>query len=162
MKITIRRARKADMDALAAMERKLLDHEGRVGRKDKNLRMYLKKRDNFEKRWIAFVNARVRKGMGLLLVAEVDGDIAGFSYNTAWPRGELFGVPVGVITSIYVNPKYRGHGISSRLKDEAFGWFKGKRIKYASIFLIPANTGPLKIYRRWGFKTYALNLRRKI
>jgi GNAT superfamily N-acetyltransferase len=30
---------------------------------------------------------------------------------------------------VYIQEEYRGNGISSKLKDEAFKWFKSKGIK---------------------------------
>ncbi len=162
MKVTIRKAKKKDLDSILIFRLKPLEHEIKTSGNNVHVQKYLEKRTGFGKLWKNFVLKHIRDGIGLLLVAETEGKLVGYSWNFIRKRGVLFGVDNGNIADIYVLPKYRGKGISTKLRDAGYRWFRSKKLKYASIFLVTSNKKPHEIYKRWGYKDYALEMRRKL
>jgi len=69
---------------------------------------------------------------------------------------------LGHISDLFVRKKFRGIGISSMFRDEAIRWFKKKRMKYATLDVYPDNVIPYKIYKKWGFFDFHLEMRKKI
>lgn len=161
MKIKIRKATGKDYDKVAPMVSALLDYQIKIA-KDKDVARWLQKRNNFNKRWRKFISSNSKSKTGMLLIAEADGRIVGYSYNMVRDKGELFGVAVGIISHLYIAPKYRRAGISTMLRDEAYKWFRNRRAEYVCIFLTQGNTEAYKIYNKWGFKKYAFEMRKRL
>lgn len=66
----------------------------------------------------------------------------------------------GTIDEIYIIPKMRGKGLSSRLKDEYIEWFKNKKKGKGAIalYVMPRNEIARKAYKKWGFTVSDLKL----
>jgi ribosomal protein S18 acetylase RimI-like enzyme len=60
---------------------------------------------------------------------------------------------IGSIDELYIIPKNRSQGISSKLKDEFISWFKNKKKGGGTISLysMPKNKNAQKAYEKWGF-----------
>lgn len=159
--IGVRRATEKDYDKVAPMAIALLDYQIKLA-KDKDVARWLEKRSNFGKRWRKFISSNSKSKSGMLLIAEKDGKIVGYSYNVVRDRGELFGVNTGIISHLYVEPKYRGIGISRMLIDEAYKWFRKRKSEYVCIFLTTDNKNAYEIYQKWGFRKYAFEMRKKL
>ena len=70
----------------------------------------------------------------------------------------------GFLNEIYIVPKMRGKGLSSKLKDEFIKWVK-KRKRGAgalSLYVMPRNKIAIETYKKWGFKVAYLNLTKKL
>ena len=105
----------------------------------------------------------IRKRNEVLLVAE-DGDkIIGFLLGSIKKRPSIFKLKrIGHLDELYVNRRYRGKGISSKLKDEFFKWLKKKEIKYVNLDVITLNKKAIKIYKKWGFNDHLIDMVRKL
>lgn len=71
---------------------------------------------------------------------------------------------IGFLDEIYIAPKMRGKGLSSKLKDEFIKWVK-KRKRGAgaiSLYVMPRNKIALETYKKWGFEIAYLNLTKKV
>jgi ribosomal protein S18 acetylase RimI-like enzyme len=100
---------------------------------------------------------------GRLIVAEENGTLVG--YNLAQIKKEI---PVfklrrfGLIADLYIKKEFRGQGIATIFKNKAVEWFKRNKLKYMSITVYPDNRHAYKIYKKWGFTDYKINMRKKI
>ena len=71
----------------------------------------------------------------------------------------------GTIDEIYIIPKMRGRGFSSKLKDEFIKWFKEKKQNKKatiSLYTMPKNIIAQKAYKKWGFQVSDLKLVKEI
>lgn len=68
----------------------------------------------------------------------------------------------GQIGKLYVIEEYRGKGAARQLKDYLMEWFKEKECTHAGIGVLTDNKQAKTIYRKWGFKPYALDLIKRI
>jgi ribosomal protein S18 acetylase RimI-like enzyme len=69
---------------------------------------------------------------------------------------------VGYLDSLIVSEKYRGQGISTKMKELFFDWLRSKNITICQIHVNAKNTSALDIYKKWGFEVDELRLWRKI
>jgi phosphinothricin acetyltransferase len=95
--------------------------------------------------------ARVLKALGRYawLVAEQDGVIAGYAYGTV--HRERAAYRWSAETSVYVDPRFHGHGIGRRLYEQLFGDLaaRGYCNAYAGITL--PNDASVALHRKVGF-----------
>ncbi len=66
------------------------------------------------------------------------------------------------MSDLYVKKGFRGMGIASAFKKEAFRWFRKKGVKYASIMFFVGNERAHKIYNKWGFFDFHMEMRAPI
>lgn len=71
---------------------------------------------------------------------------------------------IGFLDEIYIVPKMRGKGLSSKLKDEFIKWVKKRKrgVGAISLYVMPRNKIALETYKKWGFKVAYLNLTKKL
>jgi ribosomal protein S18 acetylase RimI-like enzyme len=71
---------------------------------------------------------------------------------------------IGSIDELYVIPRNRGQGVSSKLKDEFISWFKNKKKGRGTISLysMPKNKNAQKAYEKWGFKVSYLKWNKEL
>ncbi len=96
-----------------------------------------------------------------LLRVLVDKDkITGFILGS-FKRSKKYAIKnYGTIDEIYIIPKMRGRGLSSRLKDEFIKWFKERKIGKGviALFVMPQNKVAQEAYKKWGFTISDLKL----
>jgi|GEM_PF-2282381 len=68
---------------------------------------------------------------------------------------------VGILDSIIVAEKYRGKGISTKLRDLFFEWLHSKDIAFCQLEVKTQNTEALEIYKKWGFEIDELRMWKK-
>jgi ribosomal-protein-alanine N-acetyltransferase len=90
--------------------------------------------------------------LSLYLVAEVDGQIAG--YAGLWEV-----LDEGHITNVVVHPKHRRKGIGESLLSELFQISKTTGIKRYTLEVRASNKSAINLYKRLGFK--AVGIRRE-
>jgi GNAT superfamily N-acetyltransferase len=160
--ITIRRAKPGDIDALAALWNGLMLHHVKLYGRDKRAENHELRRDA-ESVWRRYALKQMRSRNGLVLIAEDSGKPAGYSLNLIKPNIPVFRIrKLGHIADLYLEPGYRGKGIGKLLRDEAVRWFRKKGIKHASIAVHALNPASWKIYRKWGFSDYHVEMRLRL
>ncbi len=94
---------------------------------------------------------------GAVFIAITDNRIIG--YLCGLIEKDIYGVS-GYIGEIFVEEKFRGKGISTRLKDEFISYLKSKQIHICRIDVNPNNSAQ-EVYKNWGFKTdkYRMSLK---
>ena len=83
-------------------------------------------------------------------IGEVDGDVAGClwcmeSYHPVTGMPDLFVVNVAVF------PGFRGHGLASKLFDEAITAARARGIPCVRLFVNPINAAAYRLYENMGF-----------
>lgn len=163
-KITIRKAGLKDVPTILGMWKEFMkDHERIVLGKNKKQRVYLSKKPGAEKMFGKYIAKNIRSPNSIVNIAEVGGNPAGYSLTFIKKNIMIFTVgKLGHMSDLFVRDKYRGLGISSLLKEEAFRWLKKKGIAHASIMVNPDNPHARGIYKKWGFMEYHVEMRRKV
>ena len=160
--ISIRRAKPKDIDALAALWNGLMSHHTKLYGRDARA-VNLKLRKDAESIWRKYVLKQMRSPNGLVLIVEYDGVPVGYSLNLIKPNIPVFRIrKLGYMSDLYLKPGYRGKGVGTRLRNEAFRWFRKKGIRHASIAVHALNFVSRKIYGRWGFSEYHVEMRRRL
>lgn len=92
-----------------------------------------------------YILEKMREGKAVIAIAP-NGDIAGFVYIDTWQQGEF------VATSgLIVNPAYRGLGLATRLKKEAF-LLARRLFPQAKIFGLTTSEAVMKINSDLGYR----------
>ena len=69
--------------------------------------------------------------------------------------------PEGKICDLYVCERYRKQGVASALRQAALVWFGSMDCVWETLTVHEANWSK-DIYRRWGFKPYSINMRKRM
>ena len=69
---------------------------------------------------------------------------------------------VGYIEEFFLVEKFRGKGISTRLMNETIKWFKQKKIEFVSLCVFTKNKGVVNVYKKFGFESFSIYMRKKI
>ncbi|MGH2921206.1 MAG: GNAT family N-acetyltransferase [Gaiellaceae bacterium] len=88
---------------------------------------------------------------GRVLVAEVDGEIAGMA------RGELRR-GLGHVSFVYLVPEHRGRGLGSELLRDLVSYFREAGVEHVTLGVDTANEEATAVWRRLGFVEYARDL----
>jgi GNAT superfamily N-acetyltransferase len=153
----IRRARLSDLQHILPLWHELMAfHMRRTG-------PMLALAPDAEKRWGAFAKKNIRSPNGLVLVAEIDGEIVGYSLNFIKNNVPVYRLRrLGYMSDLFVKEAHRGKGISSAFRKEAFAWFRKRGMRYASIVVHAINPDAKRIYRGWGFAEQHIEMRRRL
>ena len=65
--------------------------------------------------------------------------------------------PLMNVHDVYVDPAYRGHGLSRRLLERVEALARARGCGKLTLEVLDGNTAALASYRRFGFETYALD-----
>ena len=88
---------------------------------------------------------------GATFIALVDGRVVGYITVFVRERPGFYAIKeVGSISGLMVHRTYRRAGIGSRLLDEAFAFFKGRGLRYFTVYTAAVNHAAIKFYERNG------------
>jgi len=87
---------------------------------------------------------------GFVGVAEATGPLGVVSATLREDR--YMGVPVGVLSWLYVAEAARGTGVSSLLMDAAEGWMNAQGVQGREVFVTSENIAAVKLYERFGYR----------
>ncbi|PIN86538.1 hypothetical protein COV19_04585 [Candidatus Woesearchaeota archaeon CG10_big_fil_rev_8_21_14_0_10_44_13] len=160
----IRKAVLKDVQAIIGLSDDFMnDHSEIVFRKNKKLKPHLAIRKNANALFSKYIRKNIKSKDGDVFVVEDKGKLVGYLFILIKKNNPIFKLRrLGYISDLYLKKPYRNRKISSRLKDIAISWFRKKGIRYASICVYPQNAHAHKIYGRWGFFDYHVEMRRKI
>jgi GNAT superfamily N-acetyltransferase len=161
-KISIRKAKPEDINALAALWNGLMLHHRKLYGKDKRLEN-LRLLGNAESLWRKWALKNIRSPNGLVLIAEKGGKPVGYSLNQIKPNIPVFSIrKLGYLSDLYLKPGYRGKGIGAMFRDAAFRWFRKKGIRHVSIMVHALNPAAWAAYKSWGFSDFKMEMVRRI
>jgi ribosomal protein S18 acetylase RimI-like enzyme len=105
----------------------------------------------------------IRSKNGLVLIVEVDKKIAGYLIIMIKNNVPIFKLEkLGEITDLYIKEEFGGKGISSKLRDEILKWCKKKNISTITLDVLPENIHAIRIYEKWGFNEFLIEMRMRI
>jgi len=127
-----------------------------------NYQFIIKRADAFEKIRDYFRRS-IHSKNATIFIAEFEGTIAGYCLITLKKTILIFKIEkMGYVSDLFVKEEFRGKEVSSKLKEEAFRWFREKGITHTSICVDPYNDQALSIYRKWGYREFMVEMRMKI
>ena len=162
--ITIRTARLADVPTVTKLWNEFMKHQANlVARENPRARPFWTRRPNSPLSFAKWARKNIRSSTGNVLIAEVNGRVAGYSLVFILTAPPVFLVRrLGHIAELYVKEKYRGLGVGSKLYAEATSWFRRKGIKHLSLVVLKGNDLPHSIYEKWGFFDNFIEMRKKL
>jgi GNAT superfamily N-acetyltransferase len=115
--------------------------------------------------YYAELQARIAKHQGRILLAEVEGVIAGLM-GFALDEDDAYVVEDlrvrGIVTDLIVQEQWRGRGIGQMLLTEAERLTREKGLKRLLIGVLVGNDGAERTYRAFGFKPYVSMLVKEV
>ncbi|CAM1359363.1 Ribosomal protein S18 acetylase RimI [Tenacibaculum sediminilitoris] len=150
--ITIREARKEDLEILLGFEQGIIEAERPF---DSSLKEGKISYYNLEEMIFA---ESVH-----LIVAVAEDEIVGSGYlriekSGSYRKNELN----GYIGFMYVKPNFRGKRISSLILESLKGWAKSKELKELRLDVYNENLAAIKSYERFGFNKSLINMKMEI
>jgi ribosomal protein S18 acetylase RimI-like enzyme len=153
--IQIREHQPADFDSLKTLFLEMQTHEQQFD-SDRD-----EPTDTLAARYISQVLKDIEDRQGIILVA-VDGNtICGFAAGYA--EEDLANLhPFFLIAELVVSVTYRGHGIGSDLVRSMENAARDRGFKRAGIGVLVGNDRVHALYKRLGFRDYAVELRKEL
>ncbi len=148
MSFTVRRARETDLEAIGQLGARLLrQHHGF----DRH-RFMAPGRDP-EAGYAWFLGTQLSEPDVLLLVADVEGVVAGYLYAAIEPRSwKELREEAGFIHDVFVDERFRRQGMARALMLEAAGWFEKRGIPRVILWSAYANQDAQRLFARLGFR----------
>jgi ribosomal protein S18 acetylase RimI-like enzyme len=115
-----------------------------------------------ERAYASFLGSRLEQPNGVLLVAELGGEVLGYvwagveGYDYMALRG-----PAGVLYDILVDPLHRGHGIGSLLLRAAIGALEVRGAPRVVLSTAERNTSAQRLFERAGFRRTMIEMTRE-
>jgi len=151
MKIIIRKATIKDFEKLKQIKSEFYLWECK---QDKRLSP-----DYIKKGLGARLAKNLKQNNTVFFIAKEKGEILGYSGAEIKNNPASFKFKKrGCMFNLYVKPKYHGKGIGKKLINETMKWFKKKRISDLMIMVYNNNKKAHKIYNKFGFKDYIIEL----
>lgn len=96
------------------------------------------------------VFTKSRSAEGFVCIAEDTGPLGVVCANLRDDR--YMGVPVGVLSWLYVAETARGTGVSSRLMEAAESWMTAQGVQGREVFVTLENVAAVRLYERFGYR----------
>lgn len=148
----IREAKKEDLAAVATLAKQMVDYHHRLDD-------YYKSPADYENLAAELAEELADKN-GLMLVAEEDGEIAGYF------RGAVEEAPaytsakkIGVVYDLVVSPKHRRRKIGERIFRAALEWFRARKIGHLELSVDARNLAGVAFWKNQGFFEYKIRMR---
>lgn len=93
---------------------------------------------------------------GRVMVAEMEGNIVGYTYGTVSHRTSYTPRSVGFINGIYVREPYRRRGIGTRLVWELCKFFNAESVEEVNLRYVLGNREGEEFWKSLGFKPVIL------
>jgi len=159
----IRKARLKDVNSLVPLASRLMTHNRSLAKTENARLEQYELVPNAMVLWNEWASKWIKSPKGLVLVAEDDGKLVGYSLIFIKKNVKIYSAKeIGHISDLYIEENFRGKGIASKFKKMAFSWFKQKGIKFASIAVHAKNRHAHSVYEEWGFFDFLTEMRIKL
>ena len=139
------------------------EHDQIVLKNDPRLKAFEAKRKDMGEKYEVFIKSYIGSKNGVVFLAIEKHNIVGYTLVFIKEEIPIYKCEyVGYISDLYVKDGSRSQGLSTKLKNQAIAWLKGKKMTCAAVPLYPANTVAHSIYEKWGFFDYKVEMRMKI
>ncbi len=164
MRLNVRKARLVDIKLIEAFHKQLLAQQMAV------IKSQLPQHSgDFKVNNMAlpvfrqFIKSMIYSRNGLVLVAEVDNLPAGYALLFIKKNVPIFKLKkIGELTDLFILKRFRGQGLSSLLKKEAFDKKKKKGVKKVSLNIFIQNEPAFSIYKKWRFTPFLTEMRARV
>lgn len=110
-----------------------------------------------------FLETQLDRRDSLVLVADVDGEIAGYVYAGIEPRNwKELREEAGFIHDVLVDEKHRGEGLAQALIDEATAWCGTRGVPRVILWTAARNTRAQRLFERLGFRATMVEMTREL
>lgn len=158
---TIRKAKVKDIPNIAQLAVELLKYHAKFD-------PYFAPTENAESIYTKHFKKCLTSPMKQLLLAECDGELAGYALIEITSRPPIFKVKnMGVVNDIFVVKKFRRKSVGQQLFTGMLDWIKNEKPKYPSLNYIELSVNikddvSPKAWAKYGFKEYMSRQRMKI
>jgi len=162
--IIIRKANANDVESIIKMWKEFMKiHDAIVMEKNPLLKQHIRLKKDSRESFQKFIKKQIKSTDSLVSIAEIDGKPIGYALSFIKRNIPVFAMDkIGYISDMYIEKEYNGMGIGSKLKNEAVRWFKKKNIKNISLIVFHDNEHARKVYEKWGFFNYSIEMRKGI
>lgn len=158
----IREAKKDDMKKIILLWKKLMEYHSNLAKKTQNYEFYWLRSDS-EKKWKIWAEKSINSKTGRLLVAEDKGKMIGYSLTAIKSNISIYKIrKIGHFHDLYIEPEYRRKGVGRKFLEMGCEWFRSKKIQHFSIAAHSLNPNAIKIYRKFGFSDFHIEMRMKL
>lgn len=156
--ISVRRARPADAPTLGRLGALLVRTHF-----DFDPKRFLPVTPQTEERYGAFLGSQLDDADAVLLVAERDGEVVGYTYASVegYDYMSLRG-PAGVLNDIVVDPAHRGGGIGRMLLDATIAELKARGVPRVVLSTAEQNEAAQHLFERAGFRRTMVEMTREV
>lgn len=88
----------------------------------------------------------------IMLIAEVDNKIVGYLYGFIENTGDTYINKISKLEALYVEVKYRKHGIAKKLVEEFKKWSIKNEVKCIEVQVCSKNEEAFNLYTKNGYK----------
>ncbi len=116
-----------------------------------------------EERYGAFLSGQLDDPDAVLLVAEQDGSVVGYTYGSVegYDYMSLRG-PAGVLNDIVVEPSFRGRGIGRMLLEATIDELKARGVPRVVLSTAEQNESAQHLFERSGFRRTMIEMTREV
>ena len=156
--ISVRLARRADAPTLGKLGALLVRTHF-----DFDPKRFLPVTPQTEERYGAYLASQLDDPDTVLLVAEGEGAIVGYTYATVegYDYMSLRG-PAGVLNDVVVDPSYRGRGIGRMLLDATIDALKARGVPRVVLSTAERNEAAQHLFERSGFRRTMIEMTREV
>lgn len=109
--------------------------------------------------YTARVREELARGHGTVLVAEIDGQIAGYVFAGVEPESwKEIRPEAGYVHDLVVDEGHRRGGIGTALLNAAVEWFRARGIGRVMLWTAPQNERAQRLFKRAGFQATMLEM----
>ena len=156
--ISVRRARPTDAPTLGRLGALLVRTHF-----DFDPKRFLPVTPQTEERYGAFLGSQLDDADAVLLVAERDGEVVGYTYGSVegYDYMSLRG-PAGVLNDIVVDPAHRGGGLGRMLLDATIAELKARGVPRVVLSTAEQNEAAQHLFERAGFRRTMVEMTREV
>jgi ribosomal protein S18 acetylase RimI-like enzyme len=156
--LRIRRAALRDLSSLGRLGASLvrIHHEF-------DPRRFFPPGSNPERGYANFLATQLRERGAVLLVAEFEGEVAGYLFGAIEPRSwKDLRDKCGYVHDLVVDERSRGSGIGTALLEAAVSWFAKRGIRQVTLSTASGNDAAQRLFRKAGFRPTMVEMTRDI
>lgn len=159
--IVVRKAKLEDISLIMKFEKELLSYATNIINEYNPQQLIdIRLREDFEDILFKYIRGRIYSKNDAVFIAEFKDEAVGHMIASIKKNFPIFNMKYyGRINTVFIKEEFRGKGISSELKKEAFKWFKTKSINRISLNVDPNNKRAIDVYKNWGLKLSLLEMR---
>jgi len=116
-----------------------------------------------ERAYASFIGSQLEDPSMIVLVAESEGKVAGYSYSGIEGRDYMsLRGPAGVLHDIVVDPEHRGRGVGRALLDATVAALKARGAPQVVLSTATGNESAQRLFDRAGFRRTMIEMTREL